>query len=284
MHDFQFYSTSSLDDALKYLSETEGLCKIIAGGTDLIPMLRNEDIYPNCVLNILGIEQLRGIVETDHAVRIGPTTTYTEIVESEVLNRFFPILVQAASNVGGPQIRNRGTIGGNIATASPAADVLPALMALDVELELQSKKSGVRLLPLTDGIESAYRSRLRADEIMTGILIKKLPEGTRCGFEKLGRRKAMARARMNMSVILRLDKDWTVSEVRIVPGAVMPVAKRIKTAEKVLLGVKPEEALVKAAGEVLVQEILKVTGIRWSTEYKMPVVRNIFERVVGQLI
>ena len=284
MHNFQFYSASSIDDALKYLTDTEGLCKIIAGGTDLIPMLRNEDINPNSVLNILEIQPLRGIIETEDAVRIGPTTTFTEMVESEVLNRFFPILVQAASNVGGPQIRNRGTLGGNIVTASPAADVLPALMALDVDLELQSKKSGVRLLPLTDGIESAYRTHLRADEIVTGIIIKKLPEGTRCGFEKLGRRKAMARARMNMSVVLCFEKDWTVSDVRIVPGAVMPVAKRMKAAEKIILGVKPEEALVKAAGEAMVQEILKITGIRWSTEYKMPVVRNIFERVVGQLI
>lgn len=284
MQNFQFYSASSLKDALTYLSEWAGHCKIIAGGTDLIPALRKEDLHPDYVLDILEIEQLRGITETDDTIRIGPTTTFTEIAESEVLNRLFHLLVQAASWVGSPQIRNRGTIGGNIATASPAADVLPTVLALDGELELQSKTSGTRLLPLADAIESPYITRFKADEILTGILMRKLPQGTRSAFEKLGRRNAMARARMNMSVVLRLDKDGVISELRIVPGAVMPVARRVKNAEKILLGKKPQELLISKTEEVLAEEMVKVTGVRWSTEYKMPVIKNIFKRVLKQLV
>ncbi len=284
MQSFQFYAPKSLEEALTYISERAGRCKIIAGGTDLIPALRNEDLHPEFLLDILEIEQLKGITETNGGVRIGPTTTFTEIVESEVLKCFHPLLVQAASWVGGPQIRNRGTIGGNIATASPAADVLPAVLALDGELELQSKTSGSRILPLADAVESPYINRLKPDEILTGILIRKLPGGTRSGFEKLGRRNAMARARMNMSVVVRVDPAGVISELRIVPGAVMPVARRMTDSEGILSGKKPEQPLIEAAAESLAEGMVRVTGVRWSTEYKVPVIKNVFKRVLRPLL
>ncbi len=284
MQDFRFHSATSLKDALTYLSEKAGRCKIIAGGTDLIPALRREDIHPDFVLNILEIEELKGIKEADGVFRIGPTTTFTEIVDSQLLSRSLPLLVQAASWVGGPQVRNRGTIGGNIATASPAADVLPAVLALDGELELRSRASGIRVLPLAEAIESPYITRFQPDEILTGILVKKLPPGTHSAFEKLGRRNAMARARMNMSVVLRLDKDGVISELRIVSGAVMPVARRMKDVETILLGRKPEDSLIEGAAEALAEEMVRVTGVRWSTEYKVPAVKNIFKRVLRKLV
>jgi len=284
MQNFEFYSAKSIEDCLDYLSEKKEHCKVIAGGTDLIPLLRNEDIYPDYVLNILEVEPLRGITEEDGEIRIGPTTTFTEMVESEVLNRTLPLLVLAASCVGGPQIRNRGTIGGNIATASPAADVLPAVLAVGGVLEIRSKQSQSRLLPLAEAVHAPYSTRLKPDEIITGIRVEKIPPGTRSGFEKLGRRNAMARARMNMSIVVHTNEEGIISELRIVPGAVMPVARRMEGVERILLGKKSDSSLVDAAAEALAQEILKVTGVRWSTEYKMPVVKNIFRRVLGQLL
>lgn len=284
MQNFEFFSAQSIEDCLGYLSEKKDLCRIIAGGTDVIPVLRSEAIHPDYILNTLEVEELKGIHEQKDVIRIGPVTTFTEIIESEVLNRSMPLLVQAASCVGGPQIRNRGTVGGNIGTASPAADVLPTLIALGGELEIRSKGSETRLLPLADAIEGPYNLCLEADEIMTGILIKKLSPGTKCGFEKLGRRNALTRARMNMSIILCRDQEGLVSDLRIVPGAVMPVARRIEEAEKHLLGSKPDGPRIEAAAETLADEILKITGVRWSTEYKLPVVKNIFKRVLRQLL
>ena len=284
MQNFEFHSAKSIEDCLDYLSEKKELCKLVAGGTDLIPVLRNEDIYPDYVLNILEIESLRGITEEDDEIRIGPTTTFTEMVESEVLNRTLPLLVQAAFCVGGPQIRSRGTIGGNIATASPAADVLPAVLVLGGVLEIRSRQSGSRLLPLAEAIDAPYSIRLGPDEIITGIRIEKLPPGTRSGFEKLGRRKAMARARMNMSMVVRTNEEGIISELRIVPGAVMPVARRMEEAEGILSGKRPDSSFMDAAAQALAEQILRVTGVRWSTEYKMPVVENIFKRVLGQLL
>ena len=283
MQKFQFYTPRSVDDALAFLSNNGEQTQIIAGGTDLIPSLRQEDLQPAFVLNILEIGTLRGVTEQDHRIRIGPTTTFTEMVESAVLNRHFPALVQAAAFVGAPQIRNRGTIGGNIGTASPAADVLPAVLALDGELELQSKKSGTRYIPLSRAIAAPYKPLFQPDEILTGIILPKLNPGARSTFVKLGRRNAMARARMNLAVVLNMNREKVITEMRIVPGAVMPVARRMERAEKALLGKKPEPAVVDAAAEALAAEMVEVTGTRWSTEYKFHVLQNLFKGVLGRL-
>ena len=283
MQRFEFYSAQSIQDALCYLSERGDQCKVIAGGTDLIPALRNEDLRPAYVLNILEIDGLRGIRESEEEVWIGPATPFTDMVESDVLNRYFPSLVAAAASVGGPQIRNRGTLGGNIANASPAADVLPAALALESELELQSLHRR-RLMGLEKAIEAPYRTCFGKDELLTGIVIRKLKPGTRSAFEKLGRRNAMARARMNISITLGLGPDETISMIRIVPGAVMPVARRMEKAEQALLGKKANEALIEEASSRLVDEMTEVTGHRWSTDYKVPVLRNIFRRILMQML
>ena len=283
MQKFQFYTPRSVDDALAFLSNNGEQTKIIAGGTDLIPSLRQEDLQPAFVLNILEIGNLRGITEQDRRIRIGPTTTFTDIVESAALNRHFPSLVQAAAFVGGPQIRNRGTIGGNIGTASPAADVLPAVLALDGELELQSKRSGTRYIPLSRAIAAPYKPLFQPDDILTGILLPKLNPEVRSTFLKVGRRNAMARARMNLTVVLGMNREKVVTEMRIVPGAVMPVARRMERAEKALLGKKPEPPVVDVAAESLAKEMVEVTGSRWSTEYKFHVLQNLFKGVLGRL-
>ena len=144
MQNYQFFAPKNIEEALNVLSEGGDGCTIIAGGTDLIPALRKEDLLPDSVLNILDIDELKGIMEEEDDIRIGPATTFTEIIESKTINRCFPLLVEAASSVGGPTIRNRGTIGGNICNGSPAADVLPAVVALEARLELRSKGSRSR--------------------------------------------------------------------------------------------------------------------------------------------
>ncbi len=280
MQNFKYYSVHSLEEALNYLSENAGGCSIIAGGTDLIPALRNEDVHPGHVINILEIGVLKDIVEINDTVRIGSTVTFSEVVESEIINRYFPLLAQASLSVGSLLIRNRGTVGGNIVNASPASDFLPAVVALEGELELQSKTSGKRLLPVVETIDEPYKTHIKPDEILTAVIIKKLPKGTRCSFEKLAYRNANARARMNMSILLCLDGQGVISGINIVPGAVMPVAKRVQRAEKILFGKKPEVSLIEEASEVLADEMEDV----WDAEYKIPVLKNVFKRVLDRSI
>jgi carbon-monoxide dehydrogenase medium subunit/xanthine dehydrogenase FAD-binding subunit len=284
MQDYDFFSANSVEEGLSFLSEKGARCRVIAGGTDLIPLLRNEEDRPAHVLNILNVEDLKGVREEHDRIWIGPTTTFTEIMRSEILQLRLPLLVLAASSVGAPQIRNRGTVGGNIATASPAADVLPALMALEGALEVRARGAEPRTLPLTEAVEDQYKTRLRPDELITGISIPKPAPDSRMGFEKLGRRRALARARMNISIVLRTGADGSLSDVRIVPGAVMPVARRIKRAESLLQGRKPEDGIVEAAAEALADGVLETTGRRWSSEYKLPVMKNVFKRVLKRLV
>jgi len=283
MQHFDFRTARSKEEALDFLSQAKGPCKVLAGGTDLIPSLRKEEFLPDYVLNILEIESLKGISEEGNEIRIGPTTTFSDIMESEFLARNLPLLVQAAASVGGPQVRNRGTIGGNILTASPAADLLPAVMALDAFLELDSKRSGRRRVPISDSIEAPYRPRIGPDELLTGVLITKPVEGTRFGFIKLGRRKALARARMNLSISLSLGRDGAVSDIRIVPGAVMPVARRVTEAEEILRGKALAPPALEEADKAITDVVLRETGIRRSTAYKLPVLASLFKRLLRQL-
>lgn len=284
MQHFEFHSAVSIEEVAEILATQGNRCKVIAGGTDLIPALRNEDLQPDLVLNLLEVDAIQGIQEKEEIVWVGPLVTFTQMLESEVLGLCFPLLVQAAASVGGPQIRNRGTIGGNIMNASPAADVLPAVLALDGNLILYSKATGERTIPLSEAIDKPYRINIRPGEFLTGIVLRKLQTGTRCVFEKLGRRNAMARARMNLSLVLQQDSSRRISKLRIVPGAVMPVAKRMKKAEEVLLGKEPDEKGIEEASLCLIEEMVEITGRRWSTEYKIPVMQNIFKRTLISLI
>jgi CO/xanthine dehydrogenase FAD-binding subunit len=276
MQDFQFYTPDSIEEALDLLSEKTETCKIIAGGTDLIPSLRKEEIQPAHVMNILEIQELKGIQEQEDGIRIGPATTFTAISNHQIIKRFLPLLGETASWVGGPTVRNRGTLGGNICTASPAADVLPALLALEGVLELQSRTTGTRYLPAAEAIAGPYRTRLRPDELLTGILIQRLAPGARHAYEKLARRHAMARATMSLAVVLLLDGSGAIADLRIVPGAVEAVARRIKAAEKILLGKRPDEHLVKEAAEALIADLHGV----WVPDYKLPVLKSVFVRVL----
>lgn len=269
-----------MEDALTYLSDHAETCKIIAGGTDLIPNLRAEKLHPRHMLNVLELEELGGISETENMIRIGPTTTFTELIETTLINRFLPLLVKASSQVGGPQIRNRGTIGGNICTGSPAADVLPAVIALDGELELQSEKNGTRRIAASEAVQAPYNPNLEPDELLTGIFAHKLKPGTRCAYEKVAPRNAMARAFMNLSIVLYRDEEGVISDVRIVPGAMMALARRITVAEEVLAGKKPDKSLITKAAETLLGDLKGV----WIPDYKIPVFRNIFKRLLGELL
>lgn len=280
MQNFEFYAPRSIEEALSYVAEKGETCRIIAGGTDLIPALRNETIHPAFILNILEIDGLKGITEEKEEIRIGPTATFTEMTRSEILKTHLPLLVEAASWVGGPSIRNRGTIGGNICNASPAADVLPAVIALDGRMELQSVHGGVRVLPVAEAVESPYGTHIRHDEILTAVRIRKLLPGTRCAFEKVARRKAMARAYMSVSIVLSLGDDGLVTDVRIVLGAVEAVARRVKAAEDVLMGRRPDEDLIQETAEALAGALAGV----WIPEYKMPVLRFVFKRNLRKLL
>jgi CO/xanthine dehydrogenase FAD-binding subunit len=249
MRRFEFYSPKSLGEVLRFLSEKEDRARVIAGGTDLIPSLREGVSHPDFVLNLLEIEELNGVREAGQVLRLGATTTHTQLAESVILQRTCPALAQAAASVGGPLVRNRGTIGGNIVNASPAADLACSLLALDAEALLRSEKE-TRMVALRDFFVGPGQTVIKPDELLTEISIR-LPKG-KSVFRKLGRRQSMSLSIVNAAVCLEMEGK-ICRKSRIALGSVAPTPIRCPEAEMMLANKEiGPELISKCAKEALV--------------------------------
>jgi CO/xanthine dehydrogenase FAD-binding subunit len=234
---------------------------------------------PKVIVDISRITGLRGIEEREGMIVIRPLTTHAMVHRSPVVRQHAAFLARAASWIGSPQIRNRGTVGGNIMNAAACADTVPPLVALGATVTLGSAR-GSRTLPLADLFVEAYRTRADADEILTAVCFKALPAGARSSFIKLGRRNAVAIARLSVAAVLVRDDRGRIAEARIVPGAAFPTWRRVPAAEEMLLGEQRSERLFAAVGERISAAMIAATGRRWSTEYKEPVLGVLVKRAL----
>ena len=258
--------------------------RILAGGTDVLVEMRKPFAQsPQSIVDIGRISALHGIRESGDSIIIGPLTTHDEICRSAIIGRHAVLLATAASTIGSPQIRNRGTIGGNIMNAAACADTVPPLIALSAILKLTSI-SGVREVPLAGFFEKPYVTVARPDEILSEIRFDKLIPGMRSAFVKLGRRNALSIARLSVAVILRTNKTGEIDEARIVPGAAFPTWRRIKDAEDVLVGEKPSTGLFQKAGTKTAEFMIAQSGRRWSAEYKEQVIAILVRRALEQCL
>jgi CO/xanthine dehydrogenase FAD-binding subunit len=232
-----YLKPDNLEEALDALAA--GPWTPLAGGTDLYPATGNACLAGD-ILDLGGLSKLKGITETAAGFRLGAAVTWSELIRTS-LPPAFDALKQAAREVGGVQIQNAGTIAGNLANASPAADGVPALLILDAAVELQSRKGG-RRLALGDFIQGVRATARRPDELMTAILVPRQRAGGHARFEKLGARKylvisiAMAAARV-------LVRDGVIAEAALAVGACSPVAKRIGALEAAIVGAEATQDL-----------------------------------------
>ena len=266
----------SVPEALKLQAETAA--DYIAGGTFSMVEIVAGRYTPAYLIDLSLCEELYGIQEQDDAVTIGALTTFTEIEKSEVLQRLFPALVKSAAEVGGPQVRNRGTIGGNICAASPAADGVPPLLALQAEAIIQGA-NGERVLPLCEMFLAPKKTAMTKDEILIGIRIPK----TECksGFIKIGKRNALAVSSANMAVAL-CAQNGCIENITVAVGSCAPTPRLCPETAKALLGAYSDEKL-RAAKEILMTEISPIDD-RWATaEYRRLVVANMLESLVEEL-
>lgn len=280
---YNYYRPASVKEACELLNKYQDKVKVIAGGTDLLVQVRDEDkklADMKAVIDISQINELRYIQEEDNIIRIGAIVTHDQIYNSPMLKTAAPFLSEACNTVGSLQIRHRGTIGGSICNASPAADPVPALIALNAEVKLESVR-GVRVVPMVDIFERPYKTNLAADELLTEISFNRLPKGAKTAFIKLGRRKALAIARMNVAVVLTLDEEGIITEARIAPGSVLPKPGRVKSAEAILVGQKPTAGLIDSAAKKVAEAMVEKSGIRWSTPYKEPVIVVLTRRALN---
>ena len=263
-----YIMAESLDEAVAALSQAGDTARIIAGGTDLILEIER-GVRPNLktIIDISKIPGLDSITEDpDGTIHLGPTVTHNHVVGSTLIREKAFALLQACWEVGSPQIRNRGTVAGNLATASPANDAISPLMALDARLTLRSVR-GERVVPLAEFYTGVRRTVMAPDEIITDIAFKGLTENQPSYFIKTALRKAQAISVINISVILDMDAD-TVSTARITLGAAAPTIIHAEKAEAFLKEKVLREGVIEEAGALTAQAAQPISDIRGSAEYR----------------
>jgi CO/xanthine dehydrogenase FAD-binding subunit len=281
---FDYQIPKTLREACDLLWKYGEKARVIAGGTDLVILLRDGKEQPQCVVDITHIPELRKIEEKDGMICIGAGVTHSEISSSPLVRRYGRVLSDAAGEIGSPQIRNTGTIGGNIVNASPAADTLPPLMILNAVAKVATKE-GEREVPLQQVFEGPYQTNLKPHEILVRITFQKLPPDAMTSFVRLARREAMAIARMSVALLLQMEKgNDRIRDIRVSLGAVTPTPRRLSGVEVFLKGKSPGEVTLKMVSKKVSEEMVKQAGVRPSTSYKSPVVEALFMRAFREAL
>ena len=278
---YQLVTPPGLGEVLDLLTAEPGVWKPFAGGTDLMVLLEAGKLPHKNYLNIWNLKELRGVEVTDQHVTLGALTTYTEVQQEKVLQQEFPMLCQAASETGGLAIQNRGTLGGNIVNASPAADSPPALLVYDAELELVSLNQS-RWVPY-HGFHTGYKEMIiRSDELLTRIRLPRRREELRHYYRKVGTRKAQAISKVCFAGTAQVRAE-TIEDLRIALGSVAPVPLRCVKTEDALRGSELSQATIDQARAVMADEIVPIDDIRSTSNYRHKVSLNLLADFLQQL-
>jgi CO/xanthine dehydrogenase FAD-binding subunit len=265
----------NLGEALALLAREPGTWQAFAGGTDLMVLLEAGKLAHKRFLSLSKLAELRGIVVTADAVTMGALTTYTEIQNHPILQAEFPLLCSAARETGSIATQNRGTLGGNIVNASPAADSPPALLVYDAEVELVSAR-GARWLPY-HGFHTGYKKMLLApDELLRRIRLPRRAKPWRQYYRKVGTRKAQAISKVCFAGAAQMEAG-TIRDVRIALGSIAPIVLRAVKTEDVLRGRKLTPEIIATAKETLGREISPIDDIRSTARYRLCVTQNLLE-------
>ncbi len=235
------------------------------------------------LLDISNIPELKIINSINNFIEIGPLATHSRLINEPLIKNNFPVLVEAAYTIGSTQIRNRGTIGGNIVNASPAADLLPPLIVLNAEVVLTSKKSE-RILSLEKFLAGPYKTKIQANELLTKIKIPLLGDNYYTDFQKIGRRKALSIARLSLALVAKIDKEGVFQDTRVVPGSATPYPQSLPETEKAINGKSIFNIDLEEIGEITSKEMVSITGERWSTPYKKPTIAVLIKRALKKII
>jgi CO/xanthine dehydrogenase FAD-binding subunit len=270
---YELHAAVDFDDALRRLAHEPGAWRLFAGGTDLMVLLEARTLPPGRYLSIWGLPELRGIDVGPETIALGALTTYTNILAHADLARDCPLLLDAARETGGVATQNRGTIGGNIANASPAADTPPALLVYDAELELASAR-GIRRVPY-DRFHTGYKTMDRApDEIITRVHVSRAHRDWTTNYRKVGTRRAQAISKVCFAAGADA-RGGVVRDVRIAMGSVAPTVVRCRAVEDALRGQPLTPELVVSAQRELRRDIAPIDDVRSTAAYRSRVAQNL---------
>ncbi|MGF7161184.1 N-methylhydantoinase B [Rhodoligotrophos appendicifer] len=278
-----FYARpSSLEEALAIRADRD--VTVLAGGTDVYPAKAGRngwgDMREEGILDITAVDELRGIDDSGDHVRLGALTTWTQL-RRHSLPPAFAGIQSAAREVGGAQIQNRGTLAGNLCTASPAGDGIPCLLALDAEIELVSRR-GTRRVPVADFVTGYRQTACAADELVTAILVPKPEPAARARFLKLGARRYLVISIVMASAVIAPDGHGVISNARIAIGACSAMAKRLPDLEAALRGCHVSEAAEIAAASHL-QVLSPIDDIRASGAFRSHAALIVLRDLLGSL-
>lgn len=266
-------NNTELAEALKQVTPKS---KILGGGTDLVILLNKDEIEPDLIIDMTANKELNYIKEEDGDIYIGATTTITEIHDSELINEKARCLAKACEKFGSTQIRNKATIGGNIANASPAGDTLPALKALDAEVSIINSKGEVRTLPLGDVLVGPGKNALNVDEAVIGVKFPAHAKPWISTFAKLGTRTAVTISRISLAVNVVYDETTnTINDAKIALGAVGKAAFRAAKLEEELKGKVVNKELRAKFAEKLSEVIQESIPGRASLPYKKEAIKGV---------
>jgi len=273
----EYIKPGDLSDLHHIMKEYKGRTTVIAGGTNLIPEMRNGEKAPELLIDISDMAELSFIRENNGSIAIGAATTIAEMAASSVLLDNSPILASAAKQLGNPLTRNRATLGGNLANASPCADTAPPLLALDASVEILSPGGKTRQVPLSKFFHGYKFTDLVKGEILTGVTFPKPNDSTKGSHTKIGLRNAASICVASIAVALDMDGK-RCRKARVAAGSVAPIPMRAYRVEKLLEGKEIDAALLEECMAVVKEEISPISDIRGSLEYRSYVTAMILKR------
>lgn len=269
----------TLDEAVALLAAGEA--RILSGGTDFYPAL-GDRMVREALVDVSGLRELRGVSSEADCFRIGGLMTWTDIIGTP-LPRCFDALKLAAREVGSVQIQNRGTVAGNLCNASPAADGVPPLLALDAEVELISRK-GVRRMPLADFIVGNRKTQRKADELLSAVLVPRGLEDAASSFVKLGARRYLVISISMVAVVVLVSDNQQVSEARVAVGSCSAVAQRLHALEQELVGASVRGGLGTLVKSEHLAPLSPIDDMRATAEYRMDASLRLVQRAVNSCV
>jgi CO/xanthine dehydrogenase FAD-binding subunit len=281
---FEYLEPHTMDEALSLLSQHKGRAKVIAGGTDLLPKLKRREISaPEYIIDLKGIPDL-GYIKYDDGggLRLGALVTIHAVEASPVVQERYGVLSQAVESMASTQVRNRGTIAGNLCNAVPSADTAPALLTLEASLKLASPE-GERMVNIADFFTGPNETVLTDEEILQEIQVPNLPPHSGGSYQKLTPRRSMDLAVVGVAAVV-VAEDGVCSDILIALGAVAPTPMRARRAEDIVRGQKLTEEVTNRAAQIASEQCRPIDDHRASAQYRCDMVEVLTKRAIQQAI
>jgi len=279
----QYFTPQKIEEALEILSRYGKEIKIIAGGTDLLIQYYDRLYEINGWLDLKNIKELKEIKIHQNQMGIGAMVTHAQLEKSAEIKKYFPILSQAAADIGSPQIRNRGTIGGNIVNASPAGDLLAPLMAYDAQFRLLSIQ-GEKIVSAEEFFIGPKKTILELAQLLTQITLSLPKKKTYGCWVKIGKRKALIIATITLALVVEMAEDnKTVKDVRTCLGSVAPTPIEIKEIRNKMIGKNFNQLDFAELGQMVEDKISPIDDIRGTREYRKDVAKNIMINALEEI-